>query len=201
MILPVWIHHKEDPERRVKVYAVLDDQSDTCFITDDAINNLGITGPAVQLELGTMHTVEKINTRRMDGLVVSRFDGKIDIPLPRAYSRSHIPSLRGQIPRPKTARKYEHLERIADEIPPYEEHLNIGLLIGNNCVRALKPRSVVPGKSNDPYAIRTTLGWGVVGARSHGEHVDDIKETAECHRIATREILGEEKNRLASSSL
>ena len=29
MILPVWIHHKNDPDRRVKVYAVLDDQSDT----------------------------------------------------------------------------------------------------------------------------------------------------------------------------
>ena len=29
MILLVWIHHKEDPEHRVKVYAVLDDQSDT----------------------------------------------------------------------------------------------------------------------------------------------------------------------------
>ena len=28
MIFPVWIHHKNDPDRRVKVYAVLDDQSD-----------------------------------------------------------------------------------------------------------------------------------------------------------------------------
>ena len=116
MILPVWIHHKEDPECRLKVYAALDDQSDTCFITDDAINNLRITGPGVQLELGTMHSVEKIDTQRIDGLVVSRFDGKVNIPLTRAYSGSHIPSLRGQIPRPETARKYEHLERIADEI-------------------------------------------------------------------------------------
>ena len=29
MILPLWIHYKNDPDRRVKVYAVLDDQSDT----------------------------------------------------------------------------------------------------------------------------------------------------------------------------
>ena len=105
---------------------------------------------------------------------------------------TQIPGLRGQIPRPETARNYAHLEGIADEIPPYEEHLNIGLLIGNNCVRALKPRSIVPGRSNDPYAIRTTLGWGVVGARLHGDPEEDIGEKASCHRIATREIAGEE---------
>ena len=188
MILPVWIHHKDDPDRRVKVYAVLDDQSDTCFITDDVTSSLGVTGPAVKLELGTMHAVENIDTQRIDGLIVSRFDGQVDIPLPKAYTRSHIPGLRGQIPRPETARKYEHLERIAEEIAPYEEHLTIGVLIGNNCARALKPRWVIPGKSNDPYAIRTTLGWGVVGAKSHGENVG---ETAECHRIATQEIVGD----------
>ena len=59
MILPVWIHHKSDPDRRVKVYAMLDDQSDTCFVTDDVMNNLGLTGPAIELELGTMHAIEK----------------------------------------------------------------------------------------------------------------------------------------------
>ena len=34
----------------------------------------------------------------------------------------------------------------------------------------------------------------MVGARSHGEHVDDIGETAGSHRIATREILGQEES-------
>lgn len=192
MILPVWIHHMNDPDRQVKAYAMLDDQSDTCFVTDDVKNKLGVTGPSIQLELGTMHAIEKIDTQRIDDLVVSRFDGKVDIPLPKAYTRTHIPGQRGQIPRPETARKYEHLENIADEIPPYEEHLSIGLLIGNNCVRALKPRSIVPGKSNDPYAIRTTLGWGVVGARNHGDHDDETEMTAGCHRIATREIASNE---------
>lgn len=192
MILPVWIHHKNDPDRRVKAYAVLDDQSDTCFVTDDVINKLGVTGPFIKLELGTMHAIEKIDTQRIDGLIVSRFDGKVDIPLPKTYTRANIPGQRGQIPRPETARKYEHLEKIAEEIPTYEEHLSIGLLIGNNCVRALKPRSIVPGKSNDPYAIRTTLGWGVVGARNHGDHDNGIEMTAGCHRIATREIVSEE---------
>jgi len=192
MILPVWIHHKNDPDRRVKVYAVLDDQSDTCFVTDDVIDKLGVTGPVIQLELGTMHAIEKIDTQRIDDLVVSRFDGKVNIPLPKAYTRTHIPGQRGQIPRPETARQYDHLEKIAGEIPPYEEHLSIGLLIGNNCVRALKPRSILPRRSNDPYAILTTLGWGVVGARNQRNCENEIEMTAGCHRIATREIASNE---------
>ena len=101
MILPVWIHHKNYPDRRVKVYAVLDDHSDTCFVTDDVMDKLGVTGPVIKLELGTMHAIEKINTQRSNDLVVSRFDGKVDIPLPKAYTRTHIPGQRGQIPRRK----------------------------------------------------------------------------------------------------
>ena len=127
-------------------------------------------------------------------LVISRFDGEVDIPLQKAYNRRHIPGLHGQIPRPETARKYGQPEKIAREIPPYKEHLSIGLLISNNCVQSLKPRYIVPGKSKDPQAIPPTLGWGVVGARSQGEHEDDTGETAECHCIATREILGQEKS-------
>ena len=92
MILPIWIHHKDDPDRRVKV----DDQSDNCFITDDVTNNLGVTDPAVKLELGIVHAVENIDTQRIDGLIVTRFEGQVDIPFPKAYTRRHIPGLSGQ---------------------------------------------------------------------------------------------------------
>ena len=165
-------------------------RGDSCFVTDDVIDKLGVTGPVIKLELGTMHAIEKIDTQRIDDLVASCFDGKVDIPLPKTYTR--IPGQCGQIPRPETAHKYDHLEKIVEEIPPYEEHLNIGLLIGNNCVHALKPRSIVPGRSNDPYAIRTTLGRGVVGARNHRNHENEIEMTAGCHRIVTQEIASNE---------
>ena len=64
MILPVWIHHKNDLDRRVKAYAVLDDQSDTCFVTNDIIERLGGTDAVIKPELGTMHAIEKINTQK-----------------------------------------------------------------------------------------------------------------------------------------
>ena len=77
-----------------------------------------------------------------------------------------------------------------DDITPYQDNLKVGLLIGNNCVRVVKPRSLVTGKPSEPYAIRTALGWGVVGAssgRDNGDH-NDTTPYASCHRIATRAI-------------
>ena len=33
MIVPVWLHHESNPEAEVLIYALLDDQSDTTFIS------------------------------------------------------------------------------------------------------------------------------------------------------------------------
>lgn len=46
---------------------------------------------------------------------------------------------------------------------PYNDNLDVGLLLGINCARAIKPREIIPGSDDDPYAKRTALGWGVIG--------------------------------------
>ena len=141
-----------------------------------------------------MHAIESVKTQKIEGLVVCRHDKEVDIPLPKAYTREQIPIRREQIPRPEMARKFKHLNSIAEKIPPYNEALKVGLLISNNCVRAIKPRVIVPGKSAEPYAILTSLGWCVIGASADGKvSTDDNVAFAGCHRIATREISGDNK--------
>ena len=67
------------------------------------------------------------------------------------------------------------------------------MLIGNNCVQAIKPHKVIPGKPRDPYAIRTALGWGLIGASlSNSENEEDKIIHSECFRISTKEIGVEE---------
>ena len=91
------------------MYAVLDDQSDTCFVTDEVCNTFGLSGPELILELGTMHTVGNVSTRKIEGLVVSRDDKIAKIPLPKSYSREQIHVRREQIPRPELAQRWKHL--------------------------------------------------------------------------------------------
>lgn len=54
LIVPVWLHHEENPESKIKVYALLDEQSDACFVKESTLNAIGMDGPDVQLELSTV---------------------------------------------------------------------------------------------------------------------------------------------------
>ena len=187
LITPVWIYHKDTPNKKVMTYAVLDYQSDTCFITDGICKELGINGPETVIELGTMHTVQDIKTQKISELVISPEEELVDIPLPKLFSREQIPARRDQIPTADIARNWDHLKPIANKIPAYCDDLDIGLFVGNNCVQAIKPRDVIPSNPRDPYAVRTVLGWGLIGAtnQSHKHHNANISN---CHRIQTRDI-------------
>ena len=66
----------------------------------------------------------------------------------------------------------------------------MGLLIGSNCPNAIKPKQVIPGRSNDPYAIRTLLGWGIIGPVTGSTNKEDLDIS--CHRVAVKEIGSEE---------
>jgi hypothetical protein len=190
LILPVWICQKDNPEKKINTYAVLDDQSDTCFVTDSVCDQLEIEGPETVIELGTMHAVEDIRTQKINGLIVSSEDKSVDVPLPKAYSRENIPARRDQIPRVEMAINWSHLSQIANEIPEYREDLGIGLLIGTNCVEAIKPRDVIPGKPQDPYAIRTVFGWGLIGVTNPVDHRECQSDGTRmhCHRVTTKDI-------------
>ena len=60
---------------------------------------------------------------------------------------------------------------------PYKTE--IGMLIGFNCPEALTHREIVTGQDNQPYSVRTDLGWSVVGGQSEA--------TAMCHRVMSKE--------------
>jgi hypothetical protein len=109
LITPVWIYHKDTPNKKVMTYAVLDDQSDTCFITDGICEELGVNGPETIIELGTMHTVQNIKTKKISGLINSPEDESVDIPLPKSFSKEQIPARRDQIPTGEMARNWDHL--------------------------------------------------------------------------------------------
>ena len=73
------------------------------------------------------------------------------------YTRDAIPARRSQILRHETALKWPHFESIAGHLMPFDTEAKIGLLIGANCPRAIKPHKVVLGNDDDPYAKRTAL--------------------------------------------
>ena len=157
-IVQVVLFHKDNPDKEVKLYALLDDASDTNFVTTQVQQ-----GVETSLNLSTMLGRETLSVRRVESLIVQRLDKRAQVELPKAYDRQSIPSRRHQIPTPEIVDKWPHLNKIRDMIPPYEESLEVALLIGCSCPKTIKPKEVIQGKSEGPYAVRTLLGWSIVG--------------------------------------
>ena len=151
LIISVYLFRKSHPELKVKVYALLDDASDKAFIKTDVKDKLGIPGVHSKFILSTMLGSEEITVCRVDGLVVERIDERVQVELPRTYSRDQIPSRRDQIPGPEDAAVWLHVQKVKDKVMPYQESLEIGLLIGCNCPKAIKPKEVILGKGDDAY--------------------------------------------------
>ena len=137
--------------------------SDAYFVTKKILQKLAISGPQVQLKLSTVLGKDLVTSQKINDLVVRGLIENQEVMLPKTYSRKEIPAKRGQIPRPETVKEWLHLKRIEEHLLPYQHDAYVGLLIGANCTKAIKPRDVIPGADDDPYTVRTTLGWGVIG--------------------------------------
>lgn len=128
-----------------------------------------------------------ISSEKVNGLLVQDPKCQVTIPLPNTFSAQTIPARREQIPKPETALNWPHMKKIANKLMSYRDGVEVGLLIGSNCTRAIIPREVIPGNYDEPYALRTDLGWGIVGRVSwRPDHDGDTFGVTK--RIITRKV-------------
>ncbi|KAI2650252.1 Ribosomal RNA large subunit methyltransferase K/L [Labeo rohita] len=186
MIVPVWLSSQNDPVFEKLVYALLDTQSDTVFTEYAVSQNLKVDSSPVTLRHTTMVGKDSlITSERVSGLRVRGFNSTVVLELPPAYTKDCIPVDRAHIPTTETASCWKHLAPLIDRIPPLQD-CEVGLLIGYNCSRALAPREVILGTDNEPYAVRTDLGWSIVGpSLTHHESQSCVTM---CHRVSIKEI-------------
>ncbi|KAL6472372.1 hypothetical protein MHYP_G00185600 [Metynnis hypsauchen] len=185
-IVPVWLSTTRNPDAEVLVYALLDSQSDSTFILQERAETLDTQMEPVQSKLSTLASKRTvIPSHKLVGLQVRGFYSSKKIPLPVTYSRDFIPASLSHIPTPKTARAWSHLEHLAEEIAPLID-CDVGLLIGYNCSQALLPREIVSGKDDEPFAVRTDLGWSIVGRVN--PCVDYGDAIGSSHRIIVKQV-------------
>lgn len=73
-----------------------------------------------------------------------------------------IPDDRREIPSPKVAMQFQHLQKVASKIPPVEDEVPILLLLGRDIIQVHKVRERINGPHSLPYAQRLDLGWVIV---------------------------------------
>lgn len=192
MILPVYLSHASNPDNKRLVYALLDTHSDATFLLEKTRKALAISENPVKLMLTTMYAENMlVDSCKVQGLRVRGFNSEKRIPLPETYTRKIMPANRLHIPTPEIARKWSHLEAIADELLPLND-CEVGLLIGYNCSKALVPRvprDVIVPADDGPYGQRTDLGWGIVGIVDSCTQGIDIRDPiGTSHRIVLRDV-------------
>lgn len=183
MIVPVWVKDKLKQDKEILTYCIIDDQSNTTFIEEGLASELKSDCVDTHLSLSTMHKSNVlIDCKKVKNLQVLSYDKSVEIDLKSVYTRDEIPADRSQIPKKETAKAWNHLKNIADKIPTYFPAVNVGLLIGSDVPRVVRPREVVSGEENAPYAQRSILGWGIVGVVCHSES-DMSEPRSTTHRI------------------
>lgn len=139
----------------VKAFCLLDGGSTNSFCTRDLARSLGIQGESLEINLNTVDNSVNMKTEVVS-LNIATENGSLN--MPGTFIIDHIPSACAQVD--KSA--YAHLQEL-DDLPAYQGHVKIDLLIGQDNAEALIPLEVRRGKPGDPFAVRTILGWSLNG--------------------------------------
>ena len=87
-IVPVWMYHKSNPDKKIKVYALLDNGSGGMFIKENTLRRPEIYGDDAMLVLTTMHGTREIITKAASGLVAVNYQqSSINLEHLRSYEQ------------------------------------------------------------------------------------------------------------------
>lgn len=150
-------------ERAVKMYAVLDEQSNRSLAKSDFFDIFNLKASAVPYTLRTCAGTIETTGRRASDFTIESFNKKVQFPLPTLIECGMIPDNKTEIPSPEVAHHHLHLRSITHLIPAVEPDVSILLLLGRDILQVHKVRQQINGPYNAPYAQRLDLGWVIVG--------------------------------------
>lgn len=166
--LLVNIHHANNPDKVLRTYAIIDEQSNRSLANSGFFNFFGVEGPDIQYELTSCSGLSTQTGRRSARFIISSLDGKSSLRLSTLMECNYIPNNRDEIPTPEVARSYRHMRDIEEEIPPLDQDAEITLLVGRDLLPAHHILDQRLGDSDSPFAHRLHLGWVVIGEVCYG---------------------------------
>ena len=76
----------------MSMYAMIDEQSDACFVSNHVLQTLNVPGYPVEVKLLTVLGEALIQCRKASGVIVRGTKESVEIPLPGSYSRHNVPA-------------------------------------------------------------------------------------------------------------
>ena len=124
------VYAESKPDKKVKAYALIDEQSNYSLAIAKLFEKLNIEGTTTAYTLKTCSGVKETKGRLAQGLVIESLDQSTKYRIPMLTECDEIPNNQEEIPTLQVAQAHPHLQQIADEIPELDEQAEILLLIG-----------------------------------------------------------------------
>lgn len=175
------VYHKGQPDKYIKAYVILDDQSNRSLARSGLFELFNVECEPYSYYLKTCSGTVEASGRKAEDFVVESLNGRAIIPLPPLIECNDILDNRCEIPTPNAAQHHPHLAKVAEHIPDIDPTAEILLLLGRDVIRVHKVREQVNGPHNAPFAQRLDLGWVLVGevclGSAHKQTVNTFKTT------------------------
>ena len=111
MIVPVYVS-AQHPEKEILTYALLDTMSDTSFVAESLVKQLGIKSTETKLQLTTLSNQHETRCLKISDLGVRGYSSSKRLRIGTSYTREDIPVNKDHIPTPSTAECWPHLIKI-----------------------------------------------------------------------------------------
>ena len=163
-MVPVMVRHKLS-NRVVKTYAMLNTCSQVTFAKEKSLSDLGIQGRKTSITIKTMNGEVTKSSEALEDLEVAQAsNGKAErvwVKLPCTYTQEDLPVDSNEVATNDKIKRWGYLDKIKAEVNA-NDSIEVTLLIGAHCVKALEPRELIANKNGGPYAFRTLLRWCIV---------------------------------------
>ncbi|CAG2254433.1 unnamed protein product [Mytilus edulis] len=157
-IIPVLVKGRNG--NSCKTFALLDDGADKTLCDERLLQKLNIASKPVTFEMSTVSSSgSTIHGQEVD-LQVKAIDGNDNVSLKKVWSVKKLPISARSAAENVDIRKLPYL---ADIQIPSTDLTEVMLLIGTDSPNAHIPLEVRSGNENQPYAIRSRLGWAIRG--------------------------------------
>ena len=147
-------------DREITTWALLDDGSDTSVCEQGLVDELGIEGEKQHFSLNTVNGQGAGRQGMAISLIVEGLHDGDSIEIPTVWTLDSLPVSPRSIPRQEDIDKWPHLQGIQLLSP---KSANVRLLIGSDTPEAFWVKEERRGQRKEPYAIRTPLGWTLMG--------------------------------------
>ena len=167
----VKVYPQAHPENSLKVYAIVDDQSNRSLAKPELFDHFKENSmDQIRYSLSVCGGKSIVHGRLASDLIIESVDGSAKFKLPNLIECDEIPNIRDEIPTPDIVRHHKHLEDLACVIPHLDPEAKILILVGRDLPIAhhvLEQR--ISSTYNAPYAQRLHLGWVVIGEMCLGK--------------------------------